>query len=131
MKAHYARLFANQNGRPCIEDLDIELFPGLAVPPAEPLHTASFLAPEGQTFWVGALPDWSGGEPHPAPRRMIFVTVSGEYEVTTAEGAVRSFPAGSVLLVEDTTGSGHSSRVTSSGECIIFAVGLGAASAPP
>ena len=124
MKAHYARLFADENGTPRIEDLDIELFPGLAVPPAEPLHTAPFLMPEGPTFWVGALPDWRGGEPHPAPRRMIFMTVRGEYEVTTAEGATRRFPAGSVLLVEDTKGSGHSSRITSAEECIVLAIGL-------
>ena len=127
MKAHYARLFADESGTPRIEDLNIELFPGLAVPPAEPLNTAPFLAPEGRTFWVGALPDWGGDEPHPAPRRMIFVTVRGEYEVTTAEGAIRRFPAGSVLLVEDTMGSGHSSKITSTEECVIFAVGLGPA----
>ncbi len=127
MEARYARLFSDRNGSPRIEDLSVELFPGFAVPPAEPLHTAPFLMPEGATFWVGALPDWSGGAPHPAPRRMIFVTVSGEYEVITAEKAVRRFPAGSVLLVEDTTGTGHSSRITSPDPCVILAVGLAAA----
>lgn len=124
MKAHYARLFADESGKPRIEDLEVELFPGFAVPPAEPLHTAPFLIPEGATFWIGAMPNWGGEEPHPAPRRMIFVTVRGEYEVITTEGAGRRFPAGSVLLVEDTTGSGHSTKITSGEECITFAIGL-------
>jgi hypothetical protein len=55
---------------------------------------------------------------------MIFITVRGEYEVFTTEGAARKFPLGSVLVVEDTTGHGHSSRITSAEECILFAVGL-------
>jgi len=124
MKAHYARLFADAGGKPCFEDLSVELISGFAVPPAEPLHTAPFLVPDGATFWIGAPPSWNGGEPHPAPRRMIFITVRGEYEVFTGEGEVRKFPLGSILVVEDTTGQGHSSRITSAEECILFAVGL-------
>jgi hypothetical protein len=124
MRAHYARLFADESGKPCLEDLSAELISGFAVPPAEPLHTAPFLIPDGSTFWIGAPPSWDGGEPHPAPRRMIFITVRGEYEVFTKEGLVRKFPVGSVLVVEDTKGQGHSSRITSDQECILFAVGL-------
>lgn len=124
MKANYTRLFADAAGRSRFEDLSIDLLPGFAVPPAEPLHSAGFLAPEGSTFWIGAPPNWKGGEPHPAPRRMIFVTTQGEYEVTTSSGAVRRFPVGSVLQVEDVTGEGHSTRITSSETLIVFAVGL-------
>ena len=124
MGADYARLFADASGKPCFEDLSVELISGFAVPPAEPLHAAPFLIPDGPTFWIGAAPSWNGGEPHPAPRRMIFITVRGEYEVFTSEGVVRKFPVGSVLVVEDTTGQGHSSRITSAEECILFAVGL-------
>jgi hypothetical protein len=115
---------ADAGGKPCFEDLSVELLSGFAVPPAEPLHTAPFLVPDGATFWIGAPPSWNGGEPHPAPRRMIFITVRGEYEVFTGEGEVRKFPLGSILVVEDTTGQGHSSRITSAEECILFAVGL-------
>jgi hypothetical protein len=118
------RLFAGSGGKPCFEDLSVELISGFAVPPAEPLHTAPFLVSDGATFWIGAPPSWNGGEPHPAPRRMIFITVRGEYEVFTTEGVVRKFPVGSILLVEDTSGPGHSSRITSAEECILFAVGL-------
>jgi hypothetical protein len=124
MKAAYARLFTDEFGEPCIEDGEIELSPGFAVPPAEPLHTAPFLLTDGSTFWIGAPPHWNGRDPHPAPRRMVFVTVRGEYEVTVTRGVIRRFPIGSVLIVEDTTGIGHTTRVTSTDDCIIFAAGL-------
>ena len=70
---------------------------------------------------------WKGGAPHPAPRRMIFVTVQGEYQIEATDGATRKFPTGSVLLIEDTIGVGHSTKVTSAEDAIVLAVGLPAA----
>jgi hypothetical protein len=122
--AKYTRLYADAHGISRFEDQTTGLAPRFAVPPAEPLHVAPFLLPEGATFWVGGPPDWQGDAMHPAPRRMIFITVQGEYEVTTGDGDVRRFPAGGVLLVEDTTGTGHSTRFTSEDEVTVFAVGL-------
>jgi hypothetical protein len=55
---------------------------------------------------------------------MIFITVRGEYAVTVSDNVVRYFPAGSVLVVEDTTGMGHSSKITGKEDCYIFGVGL-------
>src|SRR4051794_30286568 len=82
------------------------------------------IATPHSSFWIGAPTDWNGGEKHPAPRRAIFITVRGEYEVTSTDGTSRRFPPGSVLLIEDTTGDGHSTTITSAEECIIFALGL-------
>ena len=69
-------------------------------------------------------PNWKGGAAHPAPRRAIFITVRGEYQVTPSDGVARRFAAGSVVIVEDTTGDGHSTTITSDVDCIVFAVGL-------
>jgi len=124
MKAAYSRLFTDESGEPRIEDIEFDISPGFAVPPAAPLHTAPFLPADGSTFWVGAPPNWNGRDPHPAPRRMIFVTVRGEYEVIVNAGVARCFPVGSVLVVEDTTGIGHTSRISSADDCIILAIGL-------
>jgi hypothetical protein len=126
MRAQYTRLFTDEHGASRFADLEIELSAGFAAPPAEPLHFAHFLAPDG-SFWVGAPTNWKGDAAHPAPRRAIFVTARGEYQVTTTDGVARRFPAGSVLIVEDTTG--HSTAITSDEDCIIFAVGLPPASA--
>jgi len=123
MQAKYARLYTDACGASCFEDLTTDLLPGFAVPPTEPLYTAPFLA-GADTFWIGAPKHWKGDVVHPAPRRMIFVTVQGCYEVTTSDNTVRSFPVGSVLIVEDTSGDGHATRIVSGDDVIVFAVGL-------
>jgi hypothetical protein len=55
--------------------------------------------------------------------------VKGEYQVTTSDGVTRRFPPGSVLLLEDTTGEGHSTKLIGSGDCIVLAIGLPALNA--
>ena len=123
MYADYVRLFADGKGISRFEDRKTELALGFAVPPAEPLHFAPFGDAE-TIFWVGAPTSWKGDAPHPAPRRQVFITISGEYAVTAGDGAVRNFPKGSVLLLEDTTGGGHSTRILGAEDCLVFAVGL-------
>src|SRR5437763_10711912 len=49
---------------------------------------------------------------HNAPRRQLLLTLSGETEYQTSDGARRTLGPGSVLLVEDTTGRGHQTRCT-------------------
>ena len=122
MQAHYTRLFADDQGESRFEDFAIELTQKLSVPGADALPIASFLRGE-ETFWVGASATWEGGALHPAPRRYIIVTVQGEYEVTTSRGETRRFPAGSVVLTEDTTGKGHSTKHIGD-ETIAFCVAL-------
>jgi hypothetical protein len=42
---------------------------------------------------------------------MIFLLwLTGEVEFETSDGDIRRLPAGSVVLVEDTTGKGHITR---------------------
>ena len=57
-------------------------------------------APEG---WVG---DW-----HPAPRLQFMVKLTGMTEIVASDGERREFGPGTVLLLEDTSGKGHYSRV--------------------
>ena len=113
MRATYTRLFTDAAGVSRFEDVDIELLPGFASPPAEPLNVADFMLTE-RCSWVGGTCDWKGDVMHPAPRRMLFVPIRGEHEVTAGDGETRRFSAGSVILAEDTTGTGHASRITGS-----------------
>ena len=126
MQVHYSRLFANPDGASCFETLTSELKPGFAAPPAEPLYAAQ-LMPAVDAFWMGASPAWKGEVPHSAPRRMIFVTVQGEYQITATSGETRKFPVGSVLLIEDTIGAGHMTKNIDGRDTIVLAVGLPAA----
>lgn len=52
----------------------------------------------------------------------MFVVLSGEWVVTASDGESRHFASGSALLVEDTTGTGHSSRVMSDTESVAVVV---------
>jgi quercetin dioxygenase-like cupin family protein len=54
--------------------------------------------------------DW-----HCAPRRQFIVLLDGEIEVEVTSGEKRRFGGGDVMLVEDTTGTGHGTRTVSGG----------------
>lgn len=49
--------------------------------------------------------DW-----HPAPRRQMVATISGEGEIETGDGQVLVVRPGIVTLLEDVTGKGHRTR---------------------
>ncbi len=56
----------------------------------------------------------SGGTyaPHNAPTRQLVITLSGTLEFKTATGTTFLIHPGDILLAEDTSGSGHSWRLT-------------------
>jgi len=60
----------------------------------------------------------------PVPRRQLMVVVMGSVETTASDGETRLFTPGSAILLEDTTGRGHSSR-TVDGEVLIAVTQLG------
>lgn len=71
---------------------------------------------EAEGFHFIAMPaNWGGSKPYPAPRRQFIIPLSGEMVFYASDGDERTFTAGDVLLVEDTTGAGHLSRMTSTG----------------
>lgn len=47
---------------------------------------------------------------HNAPQRQYIILLDGEIEIETSLGDKRTFGAGDILLVEDTTGKGHKTR---------------------
>ena len=49
-------------------------------------------------------------EPHNAPYPLFIITLAGAAEVTVSDGETRIFGAGAVVLAEDTTGKGHTTR---------------------
>lgn len=50
--------------------------------------------------------------PHDAPARQLVITLSGTLEFKTVPGATFTIAPGDILLAEDTTGTGHSWRLT-------------------
>ena len=121
--AKYVRLYADDEGESHFADVESEMPPVDFAPPAAPLNIA-LIGAAAQCLWVGAEPGWAGDTPHPAPNRQIFCTMAGSYEITVSDDSVRSFPTGSVLLLEDTWGKGHSTRIASDVDALVFAVTL-------
>jgi hypothetical protein len=48
--------------------------------------------------------------PHNAPFPLFIIGLRGTFSVEVSDGEMREFPPGSVVLVEDTTGKGHTTR---------------------
>ena len=63
--------------------------------------------------------DW-----HPAPRRQLVVTLSGESEIELEGGRKIRLGPGHILLAEDTTGQGHISRAVASKDRIALDIAL-------
>jgi quercetin dioxygenase-like cupin family protein len=55
---------------------------------------------------TGTVEDW-----HNAPQAWFLFVLQGASEVTTSDGQVRHFGPGSVVLLDDTKGKGHQTRV--------------------
>jgi hypothetical protein len=45
-------------------------------------------------------------------------------EITVSDGEAKRFPAGSIVVVEDTTGQGHTRQAISDGNVLLVAVEL-------
>jgi hypothetical protein len=119
----YTRLYTDEEGASHFADLAIDLTLTDYAPPAPPLDLSSF-TPATQFGFMKAPAGWSSSW-HPSSGRNLFVVLAGEWEVTASDGESRRFPAGSVLLVEDTTGRGHCSRVIEDGDSLAIMVQLG------
>ena len=91
-------------------------------PPAPPISVSDILDSEGVVF-ISSPVDWHG-DWHPAPRRQLMFCLIGELEVTVSSGETRQFGPGSVILVEDTAGKGHVSRIVGNERCFMAAVPL-------
>ena len=105
----YTRICSDSKGESHFEDVEVEM-------KAAPYNTGAIsemVAAKGVQFRVSPdyFVDW-----HNAPRRQFVVNVTGTLEVTVSDGAKRSFGPGTVLLAEDVTGKGHTSRGIGSAE---------------
>ncbi|MGR6974909.1 hypothetical protein ACU639_35810 [Streptomyces cynarae] len=68
--------------------------------------------------------------PHNAPRRQLIVPLSGRVELEISTGEVRTVPPGQMILVEDTTGTGHITRAADDSPRVTLMLELGDESFP-
>lgn len=118
----YSVVYSDSSGLSHFADrqVDFELIdyapPAPAVSVSEPTPAEAIVYLSSPSGWNG---DW-----HPAPRRQMIFCLSGEMEVEVSDGEVRTFVPGAFLLVEDTTGTGHITRVVSRDRAYLAAVPL-------
>lgn len=101
----YVHVYADTAGVSHFREEQLDFLPGRTEETS--IHA---LAAKGRTtllrLRVGAVEDW-----HNAPRAWFLIVLQGASEVTTSDGQVRQFGPGSLVLLDDTTGKGHRTRV--------------------
>ena len=93
-----ARLYTGDDGQSHIEELELGAHPELTT--LQPTAGIVF-----RSFDLGYFSDW-----HCAPRRQYVITISGGVEIGLGDGSLHRFGPGQVMLAEDLTGHGHTTR---------------------
>jgi len=97
------RIFSDAEGISHIADDQIQLIEPDA---ARSTHFTRAKSVAFRMLPVGMFRDW-----HPTPLRQFVIINSGTVEVGTADGQIRRTGPGSVTILEDTGGKGHTTRV--------------------
>jgi hypothetical protein len=99
----YTRIYADRKGESHFEDVEIRMKPG----PANAGTISETIAAKGVMFRQSGeyFINW-----HNAPRRQFVVNLTGTVEIVASDGEKRRLGPGSILLAEDLTGKGHTSR---------------------
>jgi mannose-6-phosphate isomerase-like protein (cupin superfamily) len=109
MELEYVRIYGDADGESHFEDVAMPLVAADLAPPVKPMPLSAPIA-AARLLHFRAPQDLDGSAWHPAPKRQFMYVLSGTAEITVSDGETRSFGPGSILLVEDVTGKGHSAR---------------------
>jgi Cupin domain len=100
----YTRIVGTDDGGSKFEDAELQLTEQQVAQGVPPLFVGGLSSSAGVVLLRSAAFD-SG--PHPAPRKQWVVMLRGAIEVEVSDGTRRRFGPGDLVLVTDTTGSGH------------------------
>ena len=102
------RLYTGPDNQTHAEEVEMKFTPG------NPNEVGKMLPVNGAELHRGApgrVSDW-----HRGPRKQYVITLSGQGELEVAGGKKIAVGPGHIELIEDTTGKGHITRVTGTGE---------------
>ena len=119
---NFVRLRPDTNGASHFEALSIDIVRKDFAPPATPFFVSE-LAPASHCGFLKLPAGWVG-DTHPSPIRMWVFFLSGEMEFEASDGERRKCVPGTALLLEDTTGEGHRSRVVGGDDALLAVVRL-------
>ena len=109
MKKKLWHAYADASGESHVEETDADLVLTDFAPPAPRLFVSAARPAAGYVY-LSAPAGWDGGW-HPSPRRQLFVLLHGSLEGEVSDGRSVRLDAGDVILLEDTSGRGHTTRV--------------------
>ena len=107
----FTRMYSDASGESHFDDV-VVLFDSLNYTEGAPPLNLSQNTAASHVRFMEAPAGWSS-DWHTSSARTLFIVLSGEWEVTVSDGESRRFAIGSAILVENTTGVGHTSRITS------------------
>jgi hypothetical protein len=116
------RLRPGPDGVSHFEPFSVDLFRREFAPPAAPFDVSEF-APASQVGFLKLPAGWVG-DTHTSPIRMWVFFLSGTVEFEAGDGEKRTCVPGTAILLEDTTGGGHKSRVVGGSEALLSVVRL-------
>ena len=105
----YLRIYSDSDGISHFEIGNIDLESKDYAPPAPPLKTSNLKPANNSVFLelpVGWYGDW-----HPTPVQQWLILMSGECEFEAGDGERMIRQAGDVVLLDDTSGKGHQTKV--------------------
>lgn len=115
---HGVRIHADEHGESHFEDLTFELNERDFAPPAAPMMVSD--PQDARSVLLCVIPTGWDGSWHPTPARQYGVLLSGECELEVSDGEVRLIRPGALVLLEDSFGKGHATRVIGNEEVRIF-----------
>ena len=117
----YVRVYTGEDGQSHIEEFEPDFKPFVDTEGAHGDGTPL----EGATgITIRRNPPGYFLDFHCAPRRQYAITIAGEVEIGIGDGTVRRLGPGAVLLAEDLTGQGHTTRVVGTEDRITIMVPL-------
>ena len=118
----FVRLHTDLAGESHMAPEELSIKPSAFAPTAPRLGVSRMEPAAGWRFLH--LPQGWIGEWHPTPERMWIFCLTGNMEFEASDGDVLQVEPGSAMLLEDTTGKGHRSRVTGHRDALLVAVQL-------
>jgi hypothetical protein len=118
----FPRLYSDPSGGSRFDTVTVPVTLQNFAPPALPF-SVSALAPATQCGFLHLPVGWVG-DMHPSPLRMWIFVLQGEMHFQASNGDSQKIAAGSAVLLEDTVGVGHFSKVLGSSPAILAAVRL-------
>jgi quercetin dioxygenase-like cupin family protein len=116
------RIWASEDGESHLEGVELAFNESEFLPSAPSM----LLTPQEKAsgYFIARAPaglelDW-----HAAPVRELALYLTGQGEIEASDGTVRPLEPGTILLVEDTNGKGHKTRVTGTEEVLVVIVTL-------